>query len=59
MPPGDEGSLFIYGANVMRGYQGRGDLTAARIQDGWFDTGDLAIMDEDGFVTVTSRQPPS
>jgi len=56
LPPGKEGMLYIYGANVMKGYLGREDLTKSKIIDGWYMTGDLAIMDEDGFITITGRQ---
>ena len=57
MPLGEEGALQIYGANVMKGYLGRDDLTAKKIVDGgWYVTGDLAKMDNDGFVTITGRE---
>src|SRR6185369_3302686 len=46
-----------YGANVMKGYLGRDDQTAKKIVDGgWYITGDLAKLDEDGFVTITGRE---
>lgn len=53
---GEEGLLHIYGANVMKGYLGRDDLTQKKVQNGWYVTGDLARMDEDGFVTITGRE---
>ncbi|MCI0682675.1 MAG: AMP-binding protein [Gemmataceae bacterium] len=57
LPPNEEGSLQIFGANVMKGYLGRDDLTQKKIVDGgWYITGDLATMDEDGFVTITGRE---
>jgi acyl-[acyl-carrier-protein]-phospholipid O-acyltransferase/long-chain-fatty-acid--[acyl-carrier-protein] ligase len=56
LPPGQEGLLLIYGANVMKGYLGRDDLTQKKIVDGWYITGDLAKMDEDGFITITGRE---
>jgi acyl-[acyl-carrier-protein]-phospholipid O-acyltransferase/long-chain-fatty-acid--[acyl-carrier-protein] ligase len=57
LPPGQEGLLQIYGANVMKGYLGRDDLTRAKIVDGgWYITGDLAYIDEEGFVTITGRE---
>jgi acyl-[acyl-carrier-protein]-phospholipid O-acyltransferase/long-chain-fatty-acid--[acyl-carrier-protein] ligase len=56
LPPGQEGLLLIYGANVMKGYLGRDDLTRQKIHDGWYITGDLARIDEDGFVTITGRE---
>ncbi len=56
LPPGQEGLLLIYGANVMKGYLGREDLTQKKVRDGWYVTGDLARMDEDGFITITGRE---
>src|SRR5205823_4969459 len=54
--PGQEGLLLICGANVMKGYLGRDDLTQQKIIDGWYITGDLAKMDGDGFITITGRE---
>jgi acyl-[acyl-carrier-protein]-phospholipid O-acyltransferase/long-chain-fatty-acid--[acyl-carrier-protein] ligase len=56
LPPGQEGLLLIYGANVMKGYLGKEELTRQKIVDGWYVTGDLATMDEDGFITLTGRE---
>ena len=56
LPVGQEGLLLIYGANVMKGYLGKEELTRQKIIDGWYVTGDLATMDEDGFVTITGRE---
>jgi acyl-[acyl-carrier-protein]-phospholipid O-acyltransferase/long-chain-fatty-acid--[acyl-carrier-protein] ligase len=56
LPQGEEGLLLVYGANVMKGYLGNDDLTRKKIVDGWYITGDLAKMDEDGFVTITGRE---
>jgi acyl-[acyl-carrier-protein]-phospholipid O-acyltransferase/long-chain-fatty-acid--[acyl-carrier-protein] ligase len=56
LPPGQEGLLLVHGANVMKGYLDRDDLTRAKIIDGWYVTGDLARMDEDGFITITGRE---
>jgi acyl-[acyl-carrier-protein]-phospholipid O-acyltransferase/long-chain-fatty-acid--[acyl-carrier-protein] ligase len=55
LPPGKEGLLLIYGANVMQGYLGRPKLTEEVIRDGWYVTGDIARFDEDGFITITDR----
>ena len=56
LPAGQEGLLLIYGANVMQGYLCRDDLTQQKIVDGWYITGDLARIDEDGFITITGRE---
>lgn len=53
--PGSEGMLLVKGPNVMQGYLGRDDLTAAVMRDGWYVTGDLGLIDEDGFLKVTGR----
>ncbi|WP_157369346.1 AMP-binding protein [Zavarzinella formosa] len=52
---GVEGMLQIKGPNVMVGYLDRPDLTAKAITDGWYTTGDMAKIDEDGFLTITGR----
>jgi acyl-[acyl-carrier-protein]-phospholipid O-acyltransferase/long-chain-fatty-acid--[acyl-carrier-protein] ligase len=55
LPPGDEGLLMIYGANVMKGYLGLEERTREVVRDGWYVTGDMVRIDEDGFVTITGR----
>jgi acyl-[acyl-carrier-protein]-phospholipid O-acyltransferase/long-chain-fatty-acid--[acyl-carrier-protein] ligase len=55
LPRGSEGVLAVKGPNVMRGYLGRDDLTAEVIRDGWYMTGDVARIDDDGFVFIVDR----
>lgn len=49
------GLLLVKGPNVMRGYLGQDDLTAKVMRDGWYVTGDMAAIDEDGFIRITDR----
>jgi acyl-[acyl-carrier-protein]-phospholipid O-acyltransferase/long-chain-fatty-acid--[acyl-carrier-protein] ligase len=52
---GQPGLLLIRGPNVMQGYLGRPDKTAEVLRDGWYVTGDIAALDEDGFLQITDR----
>ena len=56
LPLGAEGMLWITGPNVMQGYLDRPDLTAKVIRDGWYCTGDIARLDDEGFITITGRE---
>jgi acyl-[acyl-carrier-protein]-phospholipid O-acyltransferase / long-chain-fatty-acid--[acyl-carrier-protein] ligase len=55
LPQGESGLLLVRGPNVMRGYLNRPEKTAEVLRDGWYNTGDIAAMDEDGFICVTDR----
>ena len=55
LPFGKDGLLMVTGANVMVGYLGKPDLTTKVIRNGWYDTGDIGHMDDDGFITLTGR----
>jgi len=55
LPPGQEGLLLVKGANVMVGYLNQPEKTRQVIRDGWYATGDMARIDEDGFVEITGR----
>ena len=55
LPIGTPGMLLVKGPNMMEGYLGRQDLTAHVKRDGWYVTGDIAKVDEEGFITITDR----
>jgi len=50
------GELVVKGPQIMRGYWKNEDLTSAALRDGWFYTGDLARMDQDGFFYLVDRK---
>jgi len=56
VPQGEVGEIAIRGHNVMKGYWGKPAETAAAIPDGWFRTGDLARVDEDGYFFIVDRK---
>lgn len=53
--PGETGELCVRGAIVIKGYLNRPEATADAIRDGWFHTGDVARIDDDGFVFIVDR----
>lgn len=55
VPIGETGELLTKGYSVMKGYWGSRFKTRESIQDGWMHTGDLATMDEDGYIKVVGR----
>jgi long-chain acyl-CoA synthetase len=54
--PGEVGELWVRGAQVIKGYLNRPDATAESITDGWLHTGDVARVDEDGFIFIVDRK---
>jgi acyl-[acyl-carrier-protein]-phospholipid O-acyltransferase/long-chain-fatty-acid--[acyl-carrier-protein] ligase len=55
VPLGRPGLMLVRGPNVMQGYLGRPEKTQEVLRDGWYATGDIAALDEDGFLQITDR----
>lgn len=55
LPPNQPGMLLVYGPNVMEGYLGKPELTKSAMRGKWYVTGDVAKIDEDGFIMITDR----
>jgi long-chain acyl-CoA synthetase len=56
LPVGEPGEVQIRGHNVMKGYLGLPEATAASIVDGWFATGDIGRIDDDGYFYIVDRK---
>jgi long-chain acyl-CoA synthetase len=56
VPSGEPGELTVRGRQVMQGYWQRPEETAASLQNGWFATGDIAVMDADGYLKIVDRK---
>ncbi len=55
LPPGEEGLMMVKGANVMKGYLNDPKKTSEVIQNGWYNTGDIAKIDSEGYIFITGR----
>ncbi|MDB5451977.1 MAG: AMP-dependent synthetase [Caulobacteraceae bacterium] len=55
LPPGEAGEVAVKGSSVMLGYWQNPDATAHAIRGGWLHTGDVGVLDEDGFLTLKDR----
>ncbi len=53
---GEVGEIVIKGHNIMKGYWGSDDATAESIKDGWFHSGDMGKVDEDGYFFIVDRK---
>jgi long-chain acyl-CoA synthetase len=56
LPVGESGELVVKGPQVMKGYWNMEEETAETLRDGWLYTGDIAYMDEDGYVFIVDRK---
>jgi long-chain acyl-CoA synthetase len=56
VPLGERGEVVVRGPNVMKGYYGRPDATADAMRGGWFRTGDIGTLDEDGYLAIVDRK---
>ncbi|WP_329071569.1 class I adenylate-forming enzyme family protein [Amycolatopsis sp. NBC_01480] len=56
LPTGQEGEVCLRGPQMMRGYRNRPEDNAAALVDGWLHTGDIGVIDEDGYLSIVDRK---
>lgn len=56
LSPGEAGELCAYGPQIMKGYWQREEATRDTVVDGWLHTGDIAVVDDDGYIRIVDRK---
>jgi len=56
LPRGEAGEVIARGPTIMKGYLNQSEATAETIKDGWLHTGDIGVMDEDGYIRIVDRK---